>query len=197
MPQSWACSAGKCTNPRARSHSWDRGSSTPWVPSDSCQGRAWLLLLAVPQGLPRLAENVTAGSWTAAPAVAEAAAGQPGLFAVPKPSRAALGRGVSSWATMSGFVCHSPRLAQLCPAMSCLSCHSWDSAPAGPSCSQTPPAPSACPAQGDEGPGLPERLQALPSLPHRSKVQAGLLTLLHSIQAKPGSLSLRGGMGPG
>lgn len=89
-------------------------------------------------------------------------------------------------------------------AVSCLSCHSWDTAPAAPSCGETAPAPAAgllphLPAQpgqglctsGIEGPGLLERLQALPPSPPR-KVQAGLLTLLHSIQAKPESLSLRG-----
>lgn len=63
-------------------------------------------------------------------------------------------------------------------------------------------APSACPAwagavhKWDEGPALLERLQALPPLPRRSKAQAGLLTLLHSIQTNQG-WSLRGGMGPG
>lgn len=50
-------------------------------------------------------------------------AAQPGLFVVPKPSPAALGTGVSSWPTVSGFVCHSPGLSQLSPAMSELSQH--------------------------------------------------------------------------
>lgn len=91
-----------------------------------------------------------------------------------------------------------------------MSCHSWDSAPTAPSCSQTPPATAAAgllphlPAQPGQGLCM-SGMRDLPSLrgskhcllfPHRSKDQAGLLTLLHSIKVTPGLLSLRGGMGP-